>query len=138
MSFDPVSLKDIRPAELPRRVRRRGRHDRGPPRLADRRARGDERRGRQTGGWQTWTNVTVACSTTRRRARTGCSSCSASRPPTGRPVHNLNWFESIGKGAANTEAPEVSADADAADGRGAARGALHGTATDFDAEPATR
>ena len=37
-----------------------------------------------TGGWQTWTDVTMDLPATSRRARTACSSCSATRRPPAR------------------------------------------------------
>ena len=54
-----------------------------------------------------------------RRARTGCSSSSATRP---RPASlmNLNWFKFTGKGAAVTAPPEVTATAEPVSGAGAA------------------
>ena len=47
-------------------------------------------------------------------------------------LFNLNWIEAIGKGAATTEAPQVSADATPTTGQAPLEVHFTGTATDFE------
>jgi cytochrome c len=132
VSFNPVSLKDIR--ALTFRVASGGAGGNIEVRL-------DSPTGTlvgsaavaNTGGWQTWTNVTLPLSD----------------PPTGTHelflvfrnatnaggLFNVNWVEAIGKGAATTEAPQVSADAEPKTGAAPLEVHFTGTATDADAEP---
>ena len=133
VSYDPVNLEELTGHPLPRRLRRRRRHDRGPPRLADRRA-GRLGRGRQ--------HRRLAELDQRRR-------CRCRNPPAGTHelflvftnptadgaggLFNLNYFTALGKGAANSDAPEVSADADPMTGDAPLEVHFTGTATDPDA-----
>jgi PKD repeat protein/glucose/arabinose dehydrogenase len=133
VSFNPVSLKDIR--QLNFRVASGGVGGTIEVRL-------DSPTGQlvatspqiaNTGGWQTWTTVQVPLS----------------NPPSGTHelflvfrnpadqggLFNVNWMEAIGKGAATTEAPQVSADATPMTGQAPLEVHFTGTATDFDAEP---
>jgi cytochrome c len=132
VSFKPVSLKDIR--ALTFRVASGGAG-------GDIEVRLDSPTGTlvgsaavaNTGGWQTWTNVTLPLDA----------------PPAGTHelflvfrnatnnggLFNLNWLEAIGKGAATTEAPQVSADATPKTGAAPLEVHFTGTATDADAQP---
>ena len=121
ISFNPYNLEDLEQGHVPRRLGRRGRHDRaratttpdGPlvaatPNIAP------------TGGWQTWTDVTIDLPA---NVPEGTHRLFVVfRHPTGhRSLMNLNWFKFAGKGAAITAPPEVTADGGAHDRRGAAR-----------------
>ena len=132
VSYKPVSLKDIR--ALTFRVASGGAG-------GDIEVRLDSPTGTlvgsaavaNTGGWQTWTNVTLPLDD----------------PPAGTHelflvfrnatntggLFNVNWIEAIGKGAATTEAPQVSADAEPRTGAAPLEVHFTGTATDADAEP---
>jgi PKD repeat protein len=133
VSYKPVSLKDIR--QLNFRVASGGAGGTIEVRL-------DSPTGElvatspqiaNTGGWQSWTTVQVPLT----------------NPPSGTHelflvfrnsannggLFNVNWIEAVGKGAAVTEAPQVSADATPASGAAPLEVHFTGTATDADAAP---
>ena len=95
---------------LPRGVRRCGRHDRGAPGLPDRHARGHHADDHADGRLADVQDVSLHADAARRPGRTSCSSCSATRGST-QNLFNVNWFEFVGKGAATTASPDVTATA---------------------------
>jgi cytochrome c len=133
VSYDPVSFKDIR--ELTFRVASGGAGGNIELHL-------DSPTGAlvgsvavaNTGGWQNWTNVTMPL--TSPPGGTHAMFLVFTNPtPNAGGLFNINWFEAIGKGAATTEAPQVSADADPKTGAAPLEVHFTGTATDADAEP---
>jgi PKD repeat protein/plastocyanin len=132
VSFKPVSLKDIR--QLNFRVASGGAGGTIEVRLDSPTGTlvGTSPQIANTGGWQSWTTVQLPLD----------------NPPGGTHelflvfrnatnaggLFNVNWIEAIGKGAATTEAPQVSADAEPKTGTAPLEVHFTGTATDADAE----
>ena len=86
-----------------------------------------------TGGWQNWTNVTMDLPTP--PEGTHELFLVFTHPSDNGGLFNLNYFTALGKGAANSAAPEVTATADPMTGDAPLQVHFTGTATDPDAGP---
>ncbi|HWM08730.1 MAG TPA: ThuA domain-containing protein, partial [Solirubrobacteraceae bacterium] len=84
-----------------------------------------------TGGWQNWANVTMDLPTP--PAGTHELFLVFTHPTDNGGLFNLNYFTALGKGAANSAAPEVTASADPTGGDAPLEVQFTGTATDPDA-----
>ena len=86
-----------------------------------------------TGGWQNWTDVTMDLPTP--PEGTHELFLVFTHPSDNGGLFNLNHFTALGKGAANSAAPEVTASAEPTGGDAPLEVQFTGTATDPDAEP---
>ncbi len=88
-----------------------------------------------TGGWQNWTNVTMDLPTPPDGTHELFLVFVNPSAGGGDGLFNVNHFTALGKGAANSAAPEVSASAEPMSGDAPLQVQFTGTATDPDAEP---
>ena len=84
-----------------------------------------------TGGWQNWANVTMDLPTP--PAGTHELFLVFTHPSDNGGLFNVNYFTALGKGAANSAAPEVTASAEPTSGNAPLQVQFTGTATDPDA-----
>ncbi|HET8784604.1 MAG TPA: ThuA domain-containing protein, partial [Candidatus Limnocylindrales bacterium] len=88
-----------------------------------------------TGGWQTWTNVTMDLPTPPEGTHEMFLVFVNPSAAGGDGLFNVNSFTALGKGAANSAAPDVTATADPMSGDAPLQVQFTGTADDPDAEP---